>query len=327
MVAMKAITYTRYGPPEVLELADVPAPAAGPGEIRIRVRAVEVTKADCEMRSFDFAVKWFTLPLRLAFGVTRPRQQILGSYFAGEVESLGEGVSRFAVGDAVFGAAKLKLGAYAEYVVLPESYTIVGKPANMSFAEAAAVPLGGLNALHFMRLAAIEPGTSLLINGAGGSIGTHAVQIARRMGATVTCVDKAIKAPILERLGANEFIDYTRQDFRVSGRRWDVIFDMVPRGSYAGCIRALNPGGRYLAGNPRLSVMLRTPLTNWFTDRRASFALAAETCDELEDLRQMIERGEIVPIVDRVMPIEDVVAAHRLVEAEERLGAIVLSVT
>ena len=323
---MKAIVYETYGPPEVLQLQDVAKPDAKDDEILIRVRAAEATKADCELRAFRFSVKWFWLPLRLAIGVLRPRRQILGGYFSGEVAEVGSKVTRFAIGDEVFGSAGLRMGGYGAYAALPADTTIVRKPANMSFVEAAAVPLGGLNALHFMRLAQIRSGESVLINGAGGSIGAHAVQIAKSMGAEVTAVDTAIKQDKLCRIGADHFIDYVRQDFRRLGRRYDVIFDMVPRGSYGGCIRILNPGGRYLNGNPRFSVMLRSLLTNWLTDKTASFAIARETREELETLVDMIELGKISSIVDQVFPMHEAPDAHRLVETEQRRGAVVIAI-
>lgn len=323
---MKAITYAKYGPPDVLQLADVEKPVPGDDELLIRVRAAEATKADCELRGFRFSVNWFWLPLRIAVGITRPRRKILGGYFAGEIAAVGKDVTGFAVGDAVFGTAGLRMGAYGEYVTLPARYTIATKPHNMSFEEAAAVPLGGLNALHFMRLAQIKAGDTVLINGAGGSIGAHAVQIAKSMGAEVTAVDKAQKAEMLERLGIDHFIDYTRDNFARAGKTYNVVFDMVPRSSYRACLAVLKPGGRYFTGNPRLSVMLRTVLTNRFTDKHASFAFARETVEELDTLRQMIEDGKITSIVDRVLPMREAAKAHRLVETEERNGAIVLSI-
>ncbi len=321
---MQAITYETYGPPEVLQHSSVDRPIAGDDDVLIKVRAAEATKADCELRGFKFSVKWFWLPLRIAVGIFRPRRKILGGYFAGEIVSVGKNVSDFAPDDAVFGSAGLRMGAYGEYVALPASATLTAKPRTMTFAEAAAVPLGGLNALHFMRLAKIEPGERILINGAGGSIGAHAVQIAKAMGAEVTAVDKAAKEPMLHRLGIDRFIDYTRQDFAETGQTYDVVFDMVPRSSYRACIDALKPGGRYFSGNPRLSVMLRTALTNRFTDKRASFAFAKETKEELVALKAMIEDGEIKSIVDRELPMTAAAEAHRLVETEERCGAIVL---
>jgi NADPH:quinone reductase-like Zn-dependent oxidoreductase len=323
---MKAITYNRYGPPEVLQIQEVPQPVAQDDEVLIQVKAVEVTKSDCEMRSFRYAVKWFWVPLRIALGVRRPRRQILGIYFSGEIVSAGASVTRFSVGDAVFGASGFRLGAYGEYLALPESYTIVTKPRNMDHADAAAVPLGGLNALHFMRRAAIRPGERVLVNGAGGSIGLHAIQIAKAMGADVTAVDHTIKEASLLRFGADRFIDYTKSDFAADGRRYDVVFDMVPQSSYSDCIRILNPGGRYLCGNPRLSVMIRSLFTSWLTDKSASFAFATESMGELETLKQMIEDGEIRSIVDKIYPMDEAAAAHRRVETEQRLGAVVISI-
>ena len=324
--SMKAITYTNYGSPDVLQLKEVEKPVAKDDEVLIRVQAAEATKADVEMRSFKFAVKWFWLPLRIAFGLRKPKRQILGGYFSGEVESLGRDVTQFSVGDEVFGAAALRLGAYGEYVALPASYAIVAKPTNMSFAEAAAVPLGGLNALHFMRLAEIQPGDTVLINGAGGSIGAHAVQIAKLMGAEVTVVDSTIKEAMLKRIGADHFIDYTQENFAVTGRSYDVIFDMVAGSSYSACIGILNPGGRYMSGNPRLSVMIRSIFTTRFTDKTARFAFAGETKADLLTLKGMIEDGRIESIVDRVYPMEKASDAHRRVETEQRMGAVVIAI-
>lgn len=323
---MKAITYDRYGPPEVLRLADLDTPVPKADEILIRVRAAEATKADCEMRSFRFSVRWFWLPLRLAVGVRRPRRRVLGAYFAGEVARVGEHVANFKVGDQVFGASGLRFGAYGEFVAVPARATIVDKPRNMSFTDAAAVPLGGLNALHFMRLARIQPGDHVLILAAGGSIGAHAVQIAKAMGAEVTGVDHGTKAEFLRRVGADHVMDYRTDDALAMAGRYDVVFDMVPGTSLTRALRALRPGGRYLNGNPRLSILLRAPFVSRFTSKTATCAFARETKEELRDLTAMIEAGAIAPIVDRVLPMRDAAEAHRLVESEARRGAIVLAI-
>lgn len=323
---MKAITYSQYGPADVLQVRDVDPPVAGNDQILIRVRAAEATKADVELRRFRFAVKWFWLPLRIAFGLRKPRKQILGGYFAGEVAAVGNDVTGFSVNDEVFGTTGLGFGAYGEYVAVPASSTIVLKPRNMSFAEAAAVPLGGLNALHFLRLARIEAGDKVLVNGAGGSIGAHAIQIARSMGAEVTAVDSGIKEDFVRRMGAVDFVDYSKDDFSARGERYDVIFDMVPGSSYSACMRALRPGGRYLSGNPRLAVMLRALFTTWLTDKTARFRFAAETREELMALKALIEGGKVVSIVDRVFPMTQAVEAHTLVETEQRLGAVVIAI-
>jgi len=321
---VKAVVYTRYGGPDVLHLADVPAPVAGDRQVLIKVRAVEATKSDCEFRSFRYAVKWLWLPLRVAIGISRPRRRVLGGYFAGEVVSVGGRVTCFAPGDQVYGSAGLRLGAYGEYVVLPEDAAIAPKPRNMTFAEAAAVPLGGLNALHFMRRASIKPGEQVLINGAGGSIGAHSIQLAHSMGARVTAVDHGIKEDLVRRLGASDFIDYTIDDVTTTGRKFDVIFDMVPGSPYRRLIGMLQPGGRYLNGNPRLSVLVRSALTTRLTDKTVTVAFAPETKQALATITEMIEAHEIRSIVDRVYPMSQAVAAHRRVETEQRLGAVVI---
>lgn len=323
---MNAITYTRYGPPDVLHLADVGTPVPTDDEVLIRVRAAEATKADCEMRSFRFSVRWFWLPLRLVLGVTRPRRKILGAYFAGEIVQVGRNVTGFAAGDEVFGSSGLRLGAYGEYMTAPARAAIVEKPRTMPFTEAAAVPMGGLNALHFMRLARIHPGDHVLVIGAGGSIGAHAVQIARAMGAEVTGVDTGAKAEFLRRVGASHVVDFATEDALAAAARYDVIFDMVPGRSLAVALRALKPGGRYLHGNPRLSLLIRAPFVHRFTNKSATCAFARETREDLVTLKQMVEAGAITSIVDRVLPMTEAAEAHRLVESETRKGAIVLAI-
>jgi len=323
---MKAVTYSEYGPPSVLHVEEVEKPIPKDDEVLVRVMAAEVTKSDIEMRRFRFAVKWFWLPMRLAFGVRRPRRRILGGYFSGIVESVGSKVTGLGKGDQVFGSAGMRFGAYGEYLALPMSYLIVDKPVNMSFEDAAAVPLGGLNALHFLRLANIQPGDKVLINGAGGSIGAYGIQIAKCMGADVTAVDSKIKESFVRRMGADHFIDYTKDDFTTSGQTYDVIFDMVPDSAYSACINILKPNGRYLSGNPRLSVMIRSIFTTRFTDKTARVAFAGETREELSTLKAMIENGEITSILDRVYPMDQAADAHRRVETEQRVGAVVMRI-
>ena len=323
---MKAVVYTKYGSTDVLQLKEVEKPIPKDDEVLIKVHAAEATKTDCELRSFNFPVKWFWLPLRIAIGLIKPKKQILGGYFAGEVESIGKDVSKFKKGDQIFGTTKLRMGAYGEYVCLPASYTLVSKPYNVSFEEAAAVPLGGLNALHFLRKANIRKGEKVLINGAGGSIGTFGVQIAKAMGAQVTAVDSTIKEDMLRRIGADHFFDYTKESFTKSRLTYDVIFDMVAKSSYSECVKALNPNGRYLMANPRISDMLMSVLTSKFTDKTAIFEFAREKEEELLALKKMIEDGKIQSIIDKIYPIEQTVEAHRRVETEQRLGPVVISV-
>lgn len=326
MSHMKAIVYTQYGGPEVLQLKEVEKPAPKDHEVLIKVHAAEVTKSDCELRSFKFPVKWFWLPLRIAMGITKPKRQVLGGYFAGEVESTGRDVTKFTKGDLVFGSTGLRMGAYGEYIALSGNNTIVPKPTNISFEEAAAVPLGGLNALHFLRRANIREGEKILINGAGGSIGIFGVQIAKLMGAEVTAVDSAIKEEMLRGIGADHFINYQDQNFTKSGQKYDVIFDMVANSSYSGCVRTLAPKGRYLMGNPRISDMLKSLFTTKLTDKTVIFAFAGEKEEELFALKEMIEEGKIKSVVDKIFSMDQAANAHRRVETEQRLGAIVISI-
>ncbi|MDE8604806.1 NAD(P)-dependent alcohol dehydrogenase [Marinomonas sp. RSW2] len=321
---MKAIIYEKYGTPNVLTVRDIKKPIPKDNEVLIKVHAAEVTKADCEMRSFHFPVKWFWLPLRLILGISKPKNQVLGGYFSGEIESFGKEVSKFNIGDNVFGVSNLRLGAHAEFICLPASYTIITKPTNLSFEEAAALPLGGLNALHFLRKANIQKGESLLINGAGGSIGIFGVQIAKAMGAKVTVVDTGIKEKMLRSIGADNFFDYTKEDVTESGQTFDVIFNIVATSSYSAWVNMLKPNGRYLLANPRLSDMLRSIMTSKFTDKKATFIFAGEKEEELLTLKKMIEEGTIKSIVDKTYSYEQAADAHRRVESEQRLGAVIV---
>ena len=322
---MRAITYDRYGGPEVLGVSEVRRPVPSAEQLLIRVQAAEACKSDCEMRGFEFGVKWFWLPLRLGLGVRRPRRSILGLYFAGVVEEIGADVQDFAVGDAIYGSPGMRRGAYGEYLTVPASAAIAAKPSSMTFAEAAAVPLGAVNALHFLRAAEVSEGDRVLVNGAGGVIGAYGVQIAAAWGATVTGVDAAHKEDFVRGLGASAFVDYEQQNVTTSSERFDVIFDMVPSTSVRGMLGLLDRGGRYANGNPRLSTLLRAPFTSRFSDKRMHVAFAEETSELLTELATMVEAGTIGPIVDRVLPMDEAPEAHRLVESEERVGAIVLA--
>ncbi|MEM7097176.1 MAG: NAD(P)-dependent alcohol dehydrogenase [Pseudomonadota bacterium] len=326
---MKAIVYSEYGGPNVLRIEDVALPTCASNEILIQVKAAEATKADCEMRSFRFSVLWFWLPLRLYLGLTVPKQPILGCYFSGKVIEIGpEAKTKLSVGDEVYGSSGLRLGGYGEYLALPDTATLVRKPQNMTFPEAAAVPLGGLNALHFMQLANIQQGDRVLIIGAGGSIGAHAVQIAKLMGAYVAAVDKTEKEAFVCQQGADRFIDYTVEDILRSDEQFDVIFDMVPGSDYAKCLARLTESGRYLLGNARLSSIVRAVATNKVAGRKmVRVKFAAEKKEELDQLSSMIEAGNLNPIVEHVFPMQEVGKAHEMVESETRNGAIVLEIS
>lgn len=323
---MRAVTFSEYGPPSVLQLRELPEPKLAATEVLLRVCAAEVTKSDCELRSMHFPVKWFSVPLRLVMGWNAPRKPVLGAYFSGVVAAIGSGVTKWRVGEEVYGSSGMRFGAYSEYVNLPETATVVAKPRNLTFVQAAAIPLGGLNALHFMKRAAIQPGERVLIIGAGGSIGSFALQIAKRLGAHVTAVDATHKLAWLRELGADAVVDHTVEDALAEAAAYDVVFSTIAGKHYDRCVRALKPGGRYLTANPRFAELWRWMWTNLTSDKRVTVAFAPETRAELEALREMAEKSEISVPIDRVFGLHEAPQAHARVQTEQRLGAVVLNV-
>jgi NADPH:quinone reductase-like Zn-dependent oxidoreductase len=320
---MKAITYRRYGPPEVLQLEEVEKPIPADDEVLVKLHAATVFTGDCEMRGFKFPPS-FWLPLRLFIGIVRPKRPVLGQEFSGVVEAIGKDVTRFSAGDAVFGPSG-GWGAYAQYICLCADKPMIHKPENTAHDAAATVPTGGLNALHFIRKAALKPGQKILINGAGSSIGTVAVQLAKAAGAEICAVDSAIKLDMLRAIGADHVIDYTREDFTKNGVIYDVILDVVGKSHFSRSLRALTPEGRYLLANPRVIPMLRGVWTNKTSARKVMFALAGETLEDVQHLANFLADGTLKPVIDRHFALEDMVAAHRYVETGQKLGNVVIT--
>jgi NADPH:quinone reductase-like Zn-dependent oxidoreductase len=323
---MRAVVYDEYGPPEVLQLREVEKPTPKDNEVLIRIGAVTVNTGDCEMRRPEIPnLIWFII--RLFFGLRKPRKRILGAYFAGAIEAVGKDVRRFQMGDQVFAATGARFGAYAEYICLPGTFTIATKPTNMTHEEAATVPLGGLNALHYLRKAKIQNGERVLINGAGGSFGTFAVQLAKLMGAEVTGVDSTEKLDMLRALGADHVIDYTREDFTRNGETYDVIFNVVAQSSYARNVRSLNEGGRYLLTNPAgITQMLRAPWTSMTSNKKVIVRFADEKVEDLVYLRNLVEAGKLRSVIDRCYPLDQAADAHRYVETDRKQGNVVLRI-
>jgi NADPH:quinone reductase-like Zn-dependent oxidoreductase len=328
---MKAIVWTKYGPPDVLQLKEVEKPAPKEDEVLIRIHATTVTAGDCEMRSLKFPLS-MSLPMRIWFGLRKPRgTTIIGQELAGEIESVGKDVKLFREGDQVFAHAGLGMGAYAEYICRPEEPegirgVLAIKPANMTYEEAAAVPLGGLEALHFLRKGDIQSGQKVLINGAGGSIGTIAVQLAKYFGAEVTGVDSTGKLDMLRSIGADQVIDYTQEDFTKSGQTYDVIFDVVGKSSFEGSIRSLKQNGRYLLANPGRSQMARGRRISKRTSKKVIAGNASYRPTDLIFLKQLIEAGKIKSVIDRRYPLEQTAEAHRYVETGHKKGNVVITV-
>ena len=322
---MKAIVCEYYGSPDALHLREVPKPIPKTHEVLIKVHATTVTMGDCEIRKFNIPAL-FWLPLRLIIGITKPRKGIFGQELAGEVEAVGQGVTQFKKDDPVFAPTTMYLGAYAQYISLPQKYLTKFVPDNMTFDEAATIPTGGINGLHFIRKSNIQPGEKVLINGAGGSIGTYALQLAKSYGAVVTCVDSGIKLEMLRQLGADEVIDYAQTDFTGNDKKYDVIIDVIGKSSYSRSVKALKPRGRYVLGNPSLSGMLRGMTTSMASDKKIIFQIAAYKPENLMLVRDLIESKKLKPVIDKRYRLEEVAEAHRYVDAGLKAGNVVITV-
>ena len=321
---MKAIVCTGYGPPDVLQLRDVEKPIARNNEVLVRIHATSVTMGDCELRGLRVPFEWKLL-LRIGFGVRAPRRKILGQEIAGEIESTGRDVTRFKKGDQVFALTGLHLGAYAEYDCLKDNSILAVKPANVSYEEAAVVPAGGLHAINFLRRANIRPGQEVVIRGAGGSIGTLAVQLAKSYGGIVTGVDRTSKLDMIRSIGADHIIDYTKEDFTKNGKTYDVVFDAVGRSSFSDLLRAVKRDGYLLLGNPGLSQLFQG-IRGWKNGRRVLRWTGSYPAQDLVELRALIEAGKLGSVIDRRYPLEQMVEAHRYVDTGEKQGNVVISV-
>ena len=324
---MKAIIWTKYGPPEGLELRDVERPVPKGNEVLVKVHATTVTAGDCEMRTlkFPFHLGFF---IRFYTGLRSPKRvRILGQELAGEVVEVGKDVTTFSVGDLVFGPSdEFNFGAYAQYACLPEDGILAIKPFNLTFEEAAAVPVGGLNALYFMRKANLQSGQKLLINGAGGSIGTIAIQLAKLQGVEVTAVDSTPKLDMLHSIGADHVVDYTQEDFTKSGQKYDVIFDIVGKAPYSGSIKSLTDNGTYLLGNLNMSRGIRMLWTRMRSRKKALGGSADYDTKDLVFLKELIESGNLKVVIDRIFPLEQMVDAHRFVESGNKIGNVVVTI-
>ena len=324
---MKTVVWTKYGSPDVLQVGEMAKPTPQANEVCINIMATTVTTGDCEMRRLHFPY-WVRIPMRLYFGLRKPtRVTNLGSYLAGEVEAIGPGVTRFKVGDQLFGTTGFTFGTYAEAICVAETSPLAIKPVSMSYAEATAVPLGGLEALHFLRMAAIRAGESVLINGAGGSIGTFGIQLANYFGAEVTAVDSAEKLATLRAIGADHVIDYRQEDFTRNGRQYDVIFDIIGKSPFAASVRALKPNGRYLVANPSgLIQYLRGKLVNLTSNKRVISHMTNPKAEDLVFLAELIDAGQIKTVVDRCFALDQIRAAHTYVESGQKVGNVIVMV-
>ena len=326
---MKAIVCTEYGPPDVLQLKEVEKPTPKEDEVLLRIHATTVTSGDVRLRSCTWA-PWFWLPARIMFGLRRPRKPIPGNELAGEIEAVGNNITRFKVGDQVCGIIWNVTfgGANAEYICLPENEVAI-KPANMTYEEAAAAPIGGLTALVLLRKGKIQSGQKVLILGASGSVGTYAVQLARYYGAEVTGVCSTANIGMVKSLGADKVIDYTQEDFAKSGQTYDIIFDAVMKTSFSRCKSSLTQNGVFITVDYPLLQALWTSIAASLPGRQTGKKVVFGIADRIEDLiflRELIEAGEIKAVIDRCYPLAQTAEAHRYVEKGHKKGNVVITV-
>jgi NADPH:quinone reductase-like Zn-dependent oxidoreductase len=320
---MKAAVRTRYGPPEVVRISEVPTPQAQPDEVIVRVHAATVNRTDCGFRA---AEPWI---VRFFSGITKPKATILGCEFAGELTEVGEGVSSFAVGDRVFGFSEDRFGAHAEYLSFPADGPIATVPADLPFDQVAPSTEGSHYALSAITKVGIGSGQHVLLNGGTGAIGSAAIQLLKDLGANITAVADTEHLELVRGLGAGRVIDRTVEDFTQDDQAYDVVFDAVGKSSFGRCKGLLKPNGIYLSSdlgplsmNPVLALI--TPL---FGGRRIRFPIPPKhTKQEVERIRSMIEAGTFLPVVDRRYPLEEIVEAYRYVETGQKIGNVVIDI-
>lgn len=321
---MKIITYQRYGPPDVLETIERPRPTPGDNELLIRVRATTVNSADWRMRSLEMP-RGFGLLGRLAIGIRGPRQPVLGSELAGDVEAVGRAVTSFKVDDPVFAFTGAALGCHAEYVCLPAHGPVAPKPSHLSYEQAAALCFGGATMLDYFRKGELRRGERVLVNGASGTVGSAAVQLARHFGAHVTGVCSTANLELVRSIGADEVIDYTQSDFAQSKVPFDVIVDTAGTAPFARSGPALCRGGRLLLILASLPELVKAPWHTLTSGKKVIASPAAERPEYVRQLGELAAAGKFTPVIDRCYPFEKIVEAHRYVDRGHKRGSVVIT--
>lgn len=317
---MRSIVYRQYGAPEVLQLENTDKPQPKDNEVLVRIRATAVNSGDWRLRRADpFAV-------RLIFGFTKPKINVLGSVFSGEVESIGKDVKLFKVGDPVFGHTDMNFGAYAEYLCLPENASMAIKPNNISHTEAAVIPFGAVTALHFIKKAAIKQGQKVLVLGASGAVGTAAVQLAKAQGAHVTGVCSTANIDLVRSIGADVVIDYTQKDFTENGEVYDVIFDTVKSASISRCLRSLSQKGIIISSAAGMSEMIQGAWISMTSERKVLTGVIKHSAGDIVFLRELIEANKLKPVIDRTYALEQMAEAHAYVEKGHKKGNVAIEV-
>ena len=322
---MKAIVHTKYGPPDELQLLEVEKPVPGDNEVLIKMHATTVTTTDCNARNFTFVPQSFMFFARIMFGFKKPRIKILGIDLAGVIEAIGKDVKLFKAGDHVFGSPGTKFGGHAEFVCVPENGALAIKPADLSWEKAAAISLAGNTALFYIRdLAKIQPGQTILIHGASGAIGTYAVQLAKYYGAVVTGVCSGINAALVKSLGADKVIDYTIEDFTKSDEKYDFVFGVVGKTTFAQCKGLLKPNGIYLENMMEVKDFLEVLWTSIVGGKKIKGGVSAECAENLNFFVELIESGKLKPVIDNVYPLARTAEAFHYVEQGHKKGNVVI---
>jgi NADPH:quinone reductase-like Zn-dependent oxidoreductase len=329
---MKAIVYSEFGPPEVLHLEEVEKPAPKANEVLVRVHASPVSYGDLAARNFkNIPAGEFHMPFpllllsRMYFGFTKPKINILGSEFAGEIEAVGKDVRRFKEGDQVMGYLGQRMGAYAEYLCMPEDGTLALKPTNLSYAEAATIPYGAIMASSLLRRGNLHTGHKVLVNGASGGIGSAAVQLARNSGAQVAGVCGAPRLEFVKSLGASKVIDYAKEDFTQTGETYDLIFDILGKSSFARVKNSLKPDGIYLLASFKMKALLQMLWTKMFGKKKVICAMASDDPKNLVFVKDLVEAGRYKAAVDKTFPLEQAAEAHRYAESGLKQGPVVIT--
>jgi len=324
---MKAIIWTKYNSIDGLQLRDVPKPQPKPNELLVKIHATTLTAGDYEIRTQQFPL-WLLIPLRIYMGIIQPRNVVLGQEFSGEIEALGQDVTQYNIGDAVIGTTGPGMGAHAEYIKVSAQSNegvLTRKPASISYEEATAIPVGGLEALYFMRKANIQPNDKVLIVGAGGSIGSFAIQLAKHFGAEVTGVDNTNKQELMQSIGADHVIDYTQEDFTKRDETYDVIFDVIGKSHFSGSLSKLKSHGRYVLANPSATDVIRGMFVSATSDKRVVIGQVNQREEDLKYLLQLIESDVLQVVIDKCYSLEQVPDAHHYVATEGKKGNVVIN--
>ncbi len=319
---MKAAVYTKYGPPEVLQYSDVLKPIITDKEILVKIHASACTKGDCELRSPEMPLFVWLIVRILIFGLLKPRKQILGSYFAGEVMAVGDQVSTFSKGDRIFGISP-KFATHAEYITLPGNVVSITMPSNMSYEEAAPLALA-TDSYFFLKKSRLKSGESILINGAGGGIGSYAIQLAKSYGAEVSAVDSADKLSFMQKNGAEHVFDYTQEDFYQNLGSYDVIMDVIGTIPYKKSMSLLNKHGRYISAIPTVPGLFQGIYTLITSTKRLMSGLSFDDANVLAHLKEAVEAGTLKTFIDTCFPLEQIIDAHRYVESNVKRGHVII---